>query len=388
MGNTVFSSGACVAVKIEDPGTHFGGSTVRGRVYLDVQKPTVSADSLNIRFYGREHTCVVYHVRTGEHTQTRYAHATNHFYDVDYILCSFPGAVQQGRYEFPFEIRLPIGIPGKQGGSSAGSFFVVDYHAEARLHRQGMLTWDVKNSMEVLMLDPPYNRIPTPVFSTPSTVPVHSFCCIRSGSMTLAIKLDSNNVVATEAFRVFYEISNQSSCRVKALEISVIQNLVCRAQGHVNNSSIPLFHQRIDASKLQNAGPVSNQETTNVAAVQPDQGKVRTLVDSLARGNHFLNVIIPATAAPSLNGVLGSISHILRVQIKTPFGVEDPGIDCPLIVHRTAFSFAGVVPAVEHEFTLPPGWQPMYPSPIVQFELPRLYANHMIVFALGNVDSG
>lgn len=374
MGNTVLSSGAFVAVKIEDTGTHFGGSILRGRIYLDVQKPTVSADSLNIRFYGREHSCVVYHVTVGHgkhrHTETRHAYATNNFYEVDYILCSFPGAVQQGRYEFPFEIRLPVGIPGKQGGASGGNFFIVDYHLEARLHRQGMLTWDVKNSMEVLMLDPPYNRIPTPVFSTPSTVPVHSYCCIRSGSMTLAIKLDSNNVVASEAFRAFYEISNQSSCRVKALEISVHQNLVCRAGGHVNSSSSLLFHQRIDASQLQNASPLLNQES-NVAAVQPDPGKIRTLVDSLARGAHFLDVIIPAKAAPSLNGALGSISYFLRVQIKTPFGVEDPGVDCPLIVHRTAFSFADVVPAVEHEYTLPPGWQPMHPSATVQFELPR-----------------
>lgn len=47
MGNSVLSSGAFVAVEIDDPGTHSGGSTVR-RVYLDVQKPSVSADSLNI----------------------------------------------------------------------------------------------------------------------------------------------------------------------------------------------------------------------------------------------------------------------------------------------------------------------------------------------------
>ena len=34
---------------------------------------------------------------------------------------------------------------------------------------------------------------------------------------SLAIKLDSNNIVESEAFRVFYEVNNQSTCRVKAV---------------------------------------------------------------------------------------------------------------------------------------------------------------------------
>lgn len=72
-----------------------------------------------------------------------------------------------------------------------------------------------------------------------------------------------------------------------------------------------------------------------------------------------------------LIGELGSVSYHLRVQIKTPFGVEDPLIDCPIIFHRTAFSFEHVVPAVEHEFTFPPDWKSMNPSAPVQFELPR-----------------
>jgi hypothetical protein len=39
------------------------------------------------------------------------------------------------------------------------------------------------------------------------------------------------------------------------------------------------------------------------------------------------------------------MTHILFLyQIKTPFGVEDPWIDCPLILHRTTFSFEHVVP--------------------------------------------
>ena len=177
MGNT---TGAFVVVQLNDAGTHCGGSTVRGRVYLDVQKSSVSADSLNIRFYGREHSRIEYSETEGSgddsRTVSKTAHATNYFYDVDYQLCSYlDNTVQNGRYEYPFEIKLPLNIPGKQSFSQFLASIDVTYHVEARLHRHGMLTWDVKNSMEVLMLDPPYKRIPTPGFSPPSTLPIHRY---------------------------------------------------------------------------------------------------------------------------------------------------------------------------------------------------------------------
>jgi len=376
MGNTVLSSGAFVAVEIDDPGTHSGGSTVRGRVYLDVQKPSVSADSLCIRFYGREHSCVEYSETEGsgddQRTVTNKAYETKLFYDVDYPLCSYAGkTVQNGRYEHPFEIKLPLNIPGKQKhGNQFGSFLNVDYHVEARLHRHGMLTWDVKNSMEVLMLDPPYNRIPTPVFSPPSTVPIHKYCCIRSGTITLAMKLDSNNVVESEAFRVFYEVNNQSTCRVKALSISVYRTLKCQARSKRHRTYTTVFQHRIDSSLMQNSSPLDRKDNNHLSTAPEEE--IRMMVDRLAKDNQCLKVKIPALSGASFTGALGSVSYSLIVQIKTPFGVEEPRIECPIILHRSAVSFEHVVPAVEHDFTRPPDWKSMNPSAPVQFEPPRL----------------
>lgn len=56
------------------------------------------------------------------------------------IHCDPMPASQYGRYEYPFEIKIPLNIPGKQKhGNQFGSFLTVDYHVEARLHRHGML---------------------------------------------------------------------------------------------------------------------------------------------------------------------------------------------------------------------------------------------------------
>ncbi len=43
------------------------------------------------------------------------AHAYEYFYNVDHPLSFYDdNVVLKGRYEYPFEIKLPLNIPGKQ----------------------------------------------------------------------------------------------------------------------------------------------------------------------------------------------------------------------------------------------------------------------------------
>jgi hypothetical protein len=83
------------------------------------------------------------------------------------VLYRFNGQVNKGRYEYPFEITLPVCLLGKQGFKQPSfrdgflqrqqpDFFVIEYFLEARLHRYGMMKWDVKNAQEILLSDPPY----------------------------------------------------------------------------------------------------------------------------------------------------------------------------------------------------------------------------------------
>lgn len=155
--------------------------------------------------------------------------------------------------------------------------------------------------------------------------------------MTLAMKFDSNNVVESEAFRVFYEVNNQSTCRVKALSISVYRILKCQAKTKSHHTYTSVFQQRIDSSLLQNSSPLDRKVNNHLSTAPEEQ--IRMMVDSLAKGNQFLKVTIPAMSAPSFTGALGSVSYSLIVQIKTPFGVEEPRIECPIILPRSAFSF-------------------------------------------------
>lgn len=357
MGNTsVFSTGAFVAVEIyEFPG--YGGSNLTGKVYLNVEKSSVAADSLNIRFFGLERSCIEYvEMVTYENEtrmETRRAFQNADIVNIDYILCPFNGSVSQGRYEFPFQITLPVGLPGKQGIEVLnGSFFLIEYHLEARLHRHGMLTWDVHNSIEVLLKDPPYNRIPTPVFLPPHSIPVMFMCCFNSGNMTLGIKLDSNNLVVNELARVGYELSNESTSRIKALEISLHQIIEFSAMGRQYIDTNEWARRRIDASELENVLPLTDKN-----AILPDRDGM--LINSLANMTHFVELLIPFQCRSSFSGKLGFVRHYIRARIITPFGEENPEVDCPVYVHNTAVSFVGVIPAVRQPFTRPVNWQPM-----------------------------
>mmetsp|Transcript_9898 Transcript_9898/g.13549 ORF Transcript_9898/g.13549 Transcript_9898/m.13549 type:complete len:433 (-) Transcript_9898:956-2254(-) len=271
-------------------------------------------------------------------------------YNVEFILCNFGGSVVQGRYEFPFEFTLPPGIPGKQGTTIGSSYYIVDYHLEARLSRREVRTCDVQNSIEVLMTDAPYNRFPTPVFLTPSSAPVYFLCCIRSGTMTLGAKIDSNNVCSNESVRISYEVRNDSTSRIKAVEVRIHEVITFSAEGkHATTGSI-LFKQRIDASQLENVMP----DRHSPGAVSAEESQ--ELINKLVKSAHFVNAFIPATARPSFKGSLGSVYHFVDVQIMTPFCVEDPEITYPMIIHRTGVNFVGVTPVIAQPFTLPPNW--------------------------------
>jgi hypothetical protein len=86
-------------------------------------------------------------------------------------------------------------------------FFVIEYFLESTLRRQGIMTWDVKNSQEILLSDAPYYTVRTPSFMEPITRPV-SFCCYRTGTMTLLANVDSINVSNNDIIQIEYAIRN------------------------------------------------------------------------------------------------------------------------------------------------------------------------------------
>lgn len=381
MGNSVFSNGAVIAIQIDNNyGEICSGSTIRGTVFLDVQKESITADSLNIALIGEEHTKVSYQVQQHyteknsegvevhkTRTVTEYAYDKAIIIDIDRVLNVFGGQCRNGRYQYPFEIQVPNGLPGRQGSrdNSRSDYFCIEYHLEARLHRNGIFTWDVKNRVEILMNDQPFPYERTPLYVEPSVRNISFLCCIPSGTMTLGVKMDSAQVAATDTLRVNYEIINKSTSRIKALEVHVDEILSFRAHGHSRVQSARLYSQRIELAQLLATG-LKAEPDKGIEAITPQEWE--ELAERLKAGQHGINVMIPDFTRSDFNGNLGTVRHNVSVTIRTPFCVSDPEVAMPLGVYGSKLNFSGVQPAVAEAYALPADWQASV-APLVKVDM-------------------
>eukprot|EP01038_Epipyxis_sp_PR26KG_P005383 gene5383-7463_t len=364
MGNTsILSTGAVLVVQLDQTHPIHGGSSLRGTILLDIQKPTISADNLSVRFYGMESTCVEYQETVGsgdnQHTETKHVYESAIIVDIKYHLMIYPGSISQGRYAYPFEIAIPPGLPGKQGAKAGGSWFVVEYFFEAKLDRHGLMTWDVENFQEILMGDPPYPIIRTPSFAEPLIFPMFFFCCIHTGTATLIGNVDSTTAAVGAPVKVAYAIHNESTSTIKALEVRIVKVMSFRAHGHHEYTSIavPPGNLRINAEQL-----VGIAKSNQVAPVD-----YLEVANNLRNNMYSVDVTIPSYERPSYHGKLGSVSYKVEIQIKTPFCVDDPTMTIPMNVIRNGATFQGVVPAVKYAVQMPPDWQPATQGQMVHF---------------------
>jgi hypothetical protein len=258
MGNAQ-SIGAYLSVQLNHDQNQVvsGGSRLSGIVYLEIIKDSVAADSLDVKFYGHENTQILVSGGEGGAYPIQDKHE---LICLNYVLCRFNnGEVKRGRYEFPFKILLPVGLPGKQGvkprgNSGTGYWFVIEYFLEARLHRNGITQWDVKNSLEIFLQDPPYYSSPKiPSCITPVSESVLFCCCYKTGTMTLLANVDSTNVFVNDLFNVEYAVRNDSTSKVEKILIRVKELHLFRAkssmlfQNYVEHFESTIIHtQRIE----------------------------------------------------------------------------------------------------------------------------------------------
>ena len=357
-------------IEIERNGSICAGGTIRGRLLLEVQKG-ISADCLTFRFYGHEKTSVVYTVQvpyqasvttrdqntgqTSTHYETHYrteyrtAYDSANLFSAEVILHRFAGGmVAQGRYAFPFQFTIPPGLPGSQSCSSGGDHFSISYHCQAKLHRPGMTTSNIKNSCEVLLNDEPYVSIPTPMFLGPITETVKFMKIISRGTITFGGQVSSSNVCANENLRFNYGISNESTSRVKALEINVNCYIAFSADGYHSSDSHNIFTRRVEVKSLEGADRLLKKGEQEL--------DFNALLKRITKGDFGIDIPIGNNIRSTYNGKLGSIRYELSVAVMMTFGTKNRKVRTPIIMHRCGFNFAGQVPAVEEVYAVPANW--------------------------------
>ena len=344
MGST-----ASLAFEIESNGSVSAGGKIRGKVLLDVRKVT-SADFLMFRFYGHEKVNVQYTTPGVNNAPTRRnAKEEVVIFSSEVVLHNFAGgSVQKGRFEFPFEVAIPSGLPGSQSYRNRNDFCKIEYFCAAKLHRPGMFDWSVKNSCEVLMNDEPYEAFPVPLFIGPTTSNVFFMGLTSRGKMTTGAEVSTSNACGNDTLRLNYAIQNNSTSRVKALEIELICHVKLQAESHYSDYKYPIYQHRILYPMSTRIEPLTTVGERNINLV--------TLRDQIRRGEFGVNIPIAEDVRYTYNGLHSSITYELSLAIKTSFGSSNSTIKVPIIMHRRRANFAKQVPAVGQSFKKPEGW--------------------------------
>lgn len=370
MGNqsSIFSSGAALTVEFDKGDKAYSsGGAVSGKVYLSVEKDSVTADSLDILFTGNESSKVGYDVQVrdidgkGSHRERRHAYESVCFLSLSFPLTTYAGGhVGRGRYCYPFSFQLPPCLPGRREIFVHDHYFKLHYFMEVRLHRTGFMTWDVKNKREVLIVDQPAPAYVTPMYTEPTRTPIKFFCCFDSGSITMGAKLDNTHLALGEACNCDFVVANHSTSRIKAVEVRIHQHIDIRAMSHTGGDTTQTFTRRIEAQELMkdmSINPEKKGEFTDDNATY--------LLTLLQKGAH--RVAAPVTGFAGFAGSLASVTHEMHFQVKTPFCVDDPELQFPLYIstYRSAQQAPnGWVPEIETPIQRPPEWN-YITSPVV-----------------------
>jgi hypothetical protein len=357
MGNSI---GANISVQLNQDQAIYGGSKLTGTIYLNVDKEYISADSLNVKFYGRE-VCQV-EIRDGENGVIGET-AQSELICLDFVLHRFNGRALKGRFEFPFEFVLPAGLPGKQGvrgrklmswGAYDGNWLLVEYFLEARLHRNGFMVSDIKNSREILLSDPPYYSTKIPSFMEPISLPVFFCKCYKTGTMTLLANVDTINVFVNEMLQIEFAVRNDSTSKVQAVEVTVKA---------IHQFAVPLRGYDLTMQFMGGSRTHATYNTTSNVLFQriastgaPNEFRMPdSNVDSLSKLLKVTSGNIP-NIRPSYNGHFGSVRYVVDVKVITAIGTKDLEICIPITVLRNRADFRGINPAVEIPIALPLDW--------------------------------
>eukprot|EP01031_Cornospumella_fuschlensis_P025798 gene25798-31154_t len=322
------------------------GGLLQGKVYLQVHKESVTAQSLALRLNGDEKTCVV--STGGKDDSKTYHHGCSVIIRFEAIIAQFPtGELAQGHYEFPFILTIPPGLPGTQGKfMEERDCFSVQYRVEVELTRQpvrNVRAPNPRNSVEVFLCHPTAGP-PVPSTVPPLVAPMMFCCCIAKGTAQLTAHVDNTSVVMGESFNLDYGIQNMSRLKVDYLAIRLIETV--RGKAHPFSFTTPQ-----DLCKLS----ISASEIPGTRALE--KGEVYHSVPGQDNTLKRLAITVPI-CRPTYTGVSGSVSHVLLLMLKPVGCTLGILMEIPMTIYTSRLMFQNMVPSVEVPLQRPADWQP------------------------------
>lgn len=307
-----------------DQSVYQSGSTLKGSVYFDINKE-VSASSLVAILEGKEETRVEYDEGAGEDRKERTAFATRPIVSLpiplraDFIQ---NGKIQPGKYQAPFEISLPSGLPASfQAGHVADACASIKYEIRAQLKGSGWIS-DYKARQVVNLIGAPLPAQHNPYNGAPDEKHVKFCCCFNKGYILFAARVDDTSLDKGESVRVLLSCKNRTSVKQLSVSAQLDERLEWSAENKFERR-----HRTLATVDFSNSIGLQETMSLNQPSTQQDLEDVRR---DLEQGAHVGTIIMPTDANDTFVGKLISCRHILRIVIKTPWCIDNPTVEIPI----------------------------------------------------------
>lgn len=314
MGN-IFRSAGNASYKIAistDTQQYSAGSTITGKVYLDVTDPNgISASTISLQFTGEERTVVRTTQKAGSsNNHKHYARDRTSITNLVDILSTFTNnQISQGQYEFPFDFALPCQLPSSMSYSYDRSQCLIIYEVHAYLDDND----SPKSSCTIHIFDDCSNVLTNPLQFPKETQHVTYFCCLDRGSMSLAAEADKNIYKTGDPCNVTFQCQNQSTANVQQVIVQLNENIHWSAAGHSQRVRKNLSELRILGEKLTD---LSAQPCTS----PNEEGEPS--MDRVMKYNVILNV--PSMSAHTFEGTLIQVVHTISITFQTKCFMTNP----------------------------------------------------------------
>lgn len=330
------------------------GFELSGFVFLDISTNVnlneFTDSSLNLRIVGYEKSICA--------TQASMIDADRHsssthvaFESKDFLVMSYPlfnSNVEEpplsiGRNEFPFCIILPQLLPptisASLGGSSGGECSI-SYYAETTLLLAGRKKQRTQRAEFIVKRNTTLGIGSSPAYVLPSPVKL-KFCKLwKQGNIFLGLYSPVSLLKQNEPFEVTYILQNQSSVKIRAIEISLIEIVSWKAHNLQREESTILYSTRLEGNRIHSMREIptcfKDCNNQNFLGQSNNSNIILNQWKSLTSSGHqtMTGLLLPEQPVRGdMKTDFIQVSHCIRMKVCTCIGVNNPEIILPITIY-------------------------------------------------------
>jgi hypothetical protein len=281
-----------------------------------------------------------------------------------------------GAYAYPFFLTIPAGVPNSMAISNGSSHAHIAFAATAVL-QPGKGT-KIDHSCPFNVFSVPSGQPHCPLYMEPCFHQVRTCFCVERGGLLIGAAAPNAVLNPEDKFKMKYVVHNQSTVDVKSVIVQLVEIVRWSARGHRESCSSDLFVATLSATQENNQTGLALNDLAKLENVEkkkkdepvdmtPLLNKCSLILAGDAAGTM---VYVPPSARTSIQGLLLSVTHVLKLTVKTNMGTSNPEISYPVVIVNRAFNSntyelpalpqaQGVPQAEMVPQQFPPGWSPV-----------------------------